>query len=526
MGGSTSTGKIGAPSSGRPAGSNTSSGNSGSTRGNYGRPGSPANAGSSKSGGTSGGFGKAPGSTPARTDRPGERGRSVDARNGNSSRNEVHTKAGEAHVPRAGTGNGHPERTRYTPPPRHISEEHGHRVARDEHNRVREIHTRDSRGANLAIHRDYRGGIHYETRRPDGHRVVGYGNGRGFYERRYYAPRGGRVYYQRTYIYGGRRYAVAYRYYPYRGVYYYRYAPVVYYHPVFYGWAYRPWGVPVIYRWGWYSDPWFGYYGYYFNPYPSYLNASLWLTDFLLAESLRASYDARANAAVAEANANAAAAQANAEAAQANADAAAQYAAQSQGGQVTLTPEVKQMIANEVERQLQAQQAAAAQPQAAAAPSGGGSVAAEEVPDALDPNQRIFIVADNLDLAGEQGECTVTAGDVLMRMGTTPDENNKIGVTVVSSKKGDCPANTNSDVAVSELQEMHNHFREKLDNGLKALAENQGKNGLPKAPDVSTVAGEAPAPTPDSNAGTELEHQEKDADKTEKQVQNGAPGGK
>jgi hypothetical protein len=400
-------------------------------------------------------------------------------------------------------------------------------VARDERNRVREIHTRDSRGREFAIHRDYHGERRIETRRPDGRRIVSYGHGGGFYERRYYAPRG-RVYYQRTYIYGGRRYAVAYRYYPYRGAYYYRYAPVYYYRPAYYGWAWRPWGAPVVYRWGWYGDPWWPHYRYYFNPYPSYVSASLWLTDFLLAENLRMAYEARANAAVAQANANAAAAQADAAAAEARADAYAgeQNAPQPQG-EAALSPEVKQLIANEVERQLQAQQAAVQQPQAAAEPAQeGDDTQAEEVPAALDPNQRVFIVAGNVDLVGEQGECSVTAGDVLMRLGTTPDENNKIGVTVVSSKRGDCPVNTNSDVDVAELQEMHNQFREKLDAGLKTLAENQGKNGLPQAPDVSTTAGEAPPPQPDEDASHELENQQKDADRTEQQIQKGAPGGK
>jgi hypothetical protein len=349
--------------------------------------------------------------------------------------------------------------------------------------------------------------------------VVGYGHGRGFAERRYYA-RGGRVYYQRTYVYGGRRYAVAYRYYGYRGRYYYGYAPAYYYRPAFYGWAYNPWAVPVVYRWGWYGDPWYGYYGGYFTPYPAYATASLWLTDFLLAENLRAAYEANAAAA----QANAAAAQANA-----NAAAAAEYSAPPQsGGQVALTPEVKQMIADEVKRQLDAERAAAAQPQpAAAAPSTNANAApAEEMPAALDPNQQVFIVAGNLDLVGEKGECTVTAGDVLMRIGTEPDENNKIAVRVASTKQGDCPVSTNADVDVADLQEMHNQFREKLDTGLKTLAENSGKNGLPKAPDTSTTGGEVPPPQPDADAANELENQQKDADQTEQQVQKGPPGGK
>jgi len=270
-----------------------------------------------------------------------------------------------------------------------------------------------------------------------------------------------------------------------------------------------------VYRWGWYGDPWYGYYGPYFTPYPAYATASLWLTDYLIAENLRAAYEAnaaaQANAAAAQANANAAVAQNNAVAAQG-------------GGQVALTPEVKEMIATEVKRQLDAERAAAAQPQAAGGGAQNANAPAEETPAALDPNQRVFIVASNLDLNADSGECSLTAGDVLMRMGTEPDQNNRIAVNVVSSKQGDCPVNTNSDVEVTELQEMHNQFREKLDSGLKNLAENQGKNGLPKAPDTGTTAGEVPAPQADSDADGELQGQQKDAEQAEQDTQKSSPG--
>jgi hypothetical protein len=359
----------------------------------------------------------------------------------------------------------------------------------------------------MAIHRDFHGGSRFETRRPNGGRIVGYGHGRGFSERTY-LRRGGRVYVQRTYVYGGRRYAYAYRSYYYHGVAYYGYAPAFYYHPAFYGWAYSPWAAPVYFHWGWYGDPWYASYGYYYRPYPVYPSASLWLTDYLLAESLRASYEARANAEAAD---------------------AAAYSSQNDGqvqqsGQVGLSPEVKQMIADEVQRQLAAERAAAAQPASSAQGQSqvGNNQAPEEAPAALDPNQRVFVVAGNVDLVGDSGECTVSAGDILVRSGEP--NGTKIGVSVVSSKKGSCSVGTNSDVEISELQEMHNQFREKMDSGLKTLAENQGKNGLPKAPDTGTVAGEVPAPQPDADADSQLQDQQKDAANAENEVQK-APGG-
>lgn len=389
---------------------------------------------------------------------------------------------------------------------RHESQVGNHRVFKDQRGDVRRVDTRDRHGNSMAIHRDYRGGSRFVTRRPGGGRIVGYGRGRGFSERAY-LRRGGRVYVQRTYIYGGRRYAYAYRSYYYHGVAFYSYAPAFYYRPVFYGWAFSPWAAPVYFHWGWYGDPWYASYGYYYQPYPVYPSASLWLTDYLLAESLRASYEARANAAAAD---------------------AAAYSSQNdapvqQGGEASLSPEVKQLIADEVQRQLAAERAAAAQPAPPnQASADGNNQMPEETPSALDPNQRVFVVANNVDLVGDSGECAVTAGDVLIRSGEP--NGSKIGVNVVSSKKGDCAVGTNSDIEISELQEMHNQFREKMDSGLKTLAENQGKNGLPKAPDTSTTAGEVPAPQPDADADAQLQDQQKDAEKAENEIQK-APGG-
>lgn len=394
--------------------------------------------------------------------------------------------------------------------PRHITHEGNRTIARDNRGRVREIER-----PGLRIHRDFHGERHFVAVH-NGGRVVGYGRGGGFTERRYIV-RGPRVYVQRTYIFGGRSYAVAYRSYRYHGFVYYHYAPAYYYHPVFYGWAYRPWVRPVYYRWGWYSDPWYPAYGYYFRPYPVYPSAALWLTDFLLAENLRLAYEARANARAA---------------AEEQYEAPGQYYSDPQpvaGGQPVLSPEVKQLIADEVQRQLAEERAAAADPQqssSAAPPTAQieNAQLPEEVPAALDPNQHVFIVASNLDLATENGECTVTPGDVILRTGTAANENNKISVNVVSSKQGDCPVNTNSEVEVSDLQEMHNHFREKMDSGLKNLADNQGKDGLPSAPDTSTTAGEVPAPDPDQAAQSDLQQQQRSADEAERNIPKSGPG--
>jgi len=324
------------------------------------------------------------------------------------------------------------------------------------------------------------------------------------------------------------RYTNVYRTNYYGGRAYYGYVPAYYYGPAYYGWAYNPWAAPVYYNWGWYGNPWYRPYGYYFAPAPYYPVASLWLTDYLLAESLRSGYEAREEARAqgfADGRAEGRA-EANADVAQVQdrpRGAIQPYVSETQpaqgGGATVLTPEVKQMIAEEVKSQLAAEQAAAANPQQPA-------VNQNQAPAALDPAHRVFVVASNLDLdAGDGNECALTSGDVITRISDTPDANNKATVLVTSSKKSDCAAGLQLAVGVEDLQEMHNRFREHLDAGLKTLADNQGKNGLPKAPDTRTRSGEVPPPPPDSGVDAKLQAQQAEADQAEADAQKEAGAG-
>ena len=94
----------------------------------------------------------------------------------------------------------------------------------------------------------------------------------------------------------------------------------------------------------------------------------------------------------------------------------------------------------------------------------------------------------------------------------------KVTVLVTASKKSDCASGKKVAVSVDDLQEMHNHFQEQIDDGLKTLAEKQGTGGLPKAPDTATTSSEMPPPPPDASAATALQTQQAAADQTEAQV--------
>lgn len=354
----------------------------------------------------------------------------------------------------------------------------------------------------------------------NGARIVTTGRNSGYVQRPYIV-RGGRTYVSRTVVVNHVTYTTVYRSYSYGGYCcYYGYHPAYYYAPVYYGWAYNPWPAPVYYGWGWGAAPWYGYYGGYFAPYPAYPSAAFWLTDYLIAANLQAAYQARAAAQAAAASDNGGGDQG-----QQQDSGNVNSAPPANSGQVTLTPEVKDAIAEEVKAQLAAQQAAAAQQdssgaaqQNTGAQQGSGGTATEEVPAALDPARHTFIVASDLTVASNGQECQLTAGDVIKRTSDTPDDDRKVTAVVSASKKADCAVGQEIAIGVDDLQEMHNKFEEQIDNGMKDLATKQGQNGLPKAPETKTTPSDVPPPPPDNSAAKALEEQQTTADQTETQV--------
>jgi hypothetical protein len=346
----------------------------------------------------------------------------------------------------------------------------------------------------MVINRGPGGGRIVETGRP-GARVVSYGAHRGFVERTV-AGRPG--YISRTYVVGGRSYAHVYREYSYRGVRYYGYVPGVYYGPRFYAWAVAPWGVPVRYAWFGLATPapWFGFYAGYFTPYPMYASPDLWLTDYLIAENLRLAYE-------------------NQQAG--NGDQAPPPQPYAQPAAATLSPEMKALVADEVRQQLAAEEAAAMEPTSSSAqqPAPGSG----PLPPAL--SQRFFVVSSNLDLTTAAGQaCSLTPGDIIQRRGQAVMPDGGVDMEVVSSKPGDCAADSRAAVQLADLQEMHNQFREQIDSGLKLLAENQAR-GLPSGPvaGARNVAEGTADPAPD--AESQLMAQENDAAGLEAQVRQG-----
>jgi len=360
----------------------------------------------------------------------------------------------------------------------------GRTVRTDATGQVRHVEVQGIAGKTV-INRVPGGGREVITGRP-GARTVSWGPNRGYVER---PLRPG--YISRTYVYGGRSYAYAYREYHYGTFAYYRYVPAYYYGPRFYGWVATPWVAPVAYPWPVVAYPWFGFYAGYYTPYGFYGSPDLWLTDYLMSENLRMGYDN-----------------------QHSDESGTQANQQVSNAQPTVTPEMKAMIADEVRQQLAAEQAAAAQPPSAAGAAGS------QAPPAL--SQKFFVVASNLEVTANGQPCTLTPGDIIERRGKDAGPDGNVAVEVVSSKKGDCLADssTPAQVQLTDLQEMHNQFMQNLDSGLKVLADGQTK-GLPAAP----AANAQPVPdgtvTPSSDAGAILLAQDRESTKLESQMSQG-----
>jgi hypothetical protein len=360
----------------------------------------------------------------------------------------------------------------------------------------------------MAIHRGLNGGRFINVERPDHSRVVVDSLGRGYVQRPYLFN--GAEFAQRTYVEQGRAYARFYRRAVYNGLVLELYAPARYYPVGFYGWAYRPWRASIPYAWGWARAPWYGYYGYYFTPYPAYASGAYWLTDYLIAASLQAAYVAQSS----------------------NAPPPADAAA----GTATLSPEVKEMIAEEVQRDVQ-QEATQARANAAAASAPATAQNPPPAPPTDEVVQRlsdnaphVFMAGAHIDVVDATGkECAIGPGDVLLVSMAPPPAATSAAATILSSTGAkQCPSSTMVMISLADLQEMQNHIRETLDDGMAQLQAQQGQDGLPAAPD--TALGEpkpavfvAAAPAPDPMAEAEITQQSQAADQAETEVASARP---
>ncbi len=341
---------------------------------------------------------------------------------------------------------------------------------------------------NMDVHHGLNGNRRVSVTRADHSRVVVDRRGRGFVEHGYGYH--GHDYRARSYYYHGRAYNRYYGNYYYHGMYVNPYYPAYYYAPAYYGWAYNPWVAPVPYAWGWGGNPWYGYYGAYFTPYPVYPSAAFWLTDYIVAQSLQAAYVAQAAAL---------------------------------SNPAPMTPDVKAMVADEVKRQLALENAEAQNTAKGADPDPASSSIQRMLTDNA---PHVFVAGLDLDVVDSAGsECAISEGDALqLQPAQLAADATAANLTVLASKGGkECPKGDLVSVGLQDLQDMQNHMRETIGQGMQELKEKAGKGGLPAAPGganapTTPAAMASAAPPPDPNVQAELNEQQQQADQAEKEA--------
>jgi hypothetical protein len=382
----------------------------------------------------------------------------------------------------------------------------------------------------MSIHHGLDGGRRITVDQPDGSRVVVPSRGVAYVQHPYLFQ--AHPYDHRTFYDHGQVSHQFYRPYTYAGATLDVYAPQRFYSPEVYQWATTRYSAPLVPSWNYVTSPspWFAYYRGYFTPEPAYTSPAFWLTDFVLATSLIAAYNAHPPAAAGQAAAAqpvappgaaqlaaavpAAATPAAATPAAALPTAAVQPAtvravapSPAAGSAPEITPEVKEMVADEVTRQIKEESTEARQnAQNKDPPPGAGGIVQEL--NVREPH--VFIVASDLDLVDSTGRrCMMSEADVLQVISGPKTSTATAEAVVLASKGGaECERASQVDIALADLQEMQNHMRETIDQGLANTRTGRS------APTV-TPAFAAAAPPPDANAANEIQQQQQIAALTE-----------
>ncbi|HLO67531.1 MAG TPA: hypothetical protein VK188_10965 [Holophaga sp.] len=351
---------------------------------------------------------------------------------------------------------------------------------------IREVRTPNG----ALIHHSPNGVRRVEVVRPGGGVIVANATGRAGYLQRQVTWHN-RPVIQRTYVFNGVVRPRVFRPWAHGGRVYPIYVPVRHYRPAFYHWCYTPWRRPVVYHWGWRTRPWYGYYGGYWTPYPTYVSPYFWLADFLVSTTLEVAY-------------------------------LSQNASFSEPPVVydettAMSPEAKQAIADEVRRQME---------EARANQAADYDLQSSEPPPLFSRNgPKVFLV--NAEVMGYDGEreCPLSEGDVLQLVNPPAPGSEWAEVSILSTR-GRCPRGSIVSVRTLDLQEMQNHMRAIVDQGLEKLQSEKGGGLAPLPPQAfgSTAAPFSDELQAENDALDQLTLAVKDANRSEQEIiQEGVP---
>jgi hypothetical protein len=164
-----------------------------------------------------------------------------------------------------------------------------------------------------------------------------------------------------------------------------------------------------------------------------------------------------------------------------------------------ITDDVKNKVADEVQAQIAEESREAEGSTRNLEPKAGAGGVVEELGR---PAQHVFVVASDLDLVDDNGRrCMISEGDVVQILSAADAESGTAPGIVLSSKGGvECAQSAKVDIAISDLQEMQNHMRAAIDQGLANTPRGATE------PTVTPAFVQA-APPPDADAKNEIEKQ-------------------
>jgi hypothetical protein len=351
-------------------------------------------------------------------------------------------------------------------------------------------------------------------------------------------------YLSRTYVQGGRvLYARVYRQNTFQrfghAFSYERLVPAIGFGTAYYTWAARPWATPVNYRWQWDAEPWHRAYGGDFTPYPSYTSLDEWLTDYVIAQSLKNAYESwQAENASESQPVTGGTSPATGERpyweSSSDADRRPYWEEPDDGRQPyweeptakdtqappkspkthnsaphprtgpqnrppaedsppALSGDIKAELNAQIKQQLVERQ--------------GGATASdtEDLPDSLKPGHILFRVNTPLDVPsnGSGQYCSLKANDYIARTGEM-DENGMVPVKVKLGGKSDCAIGLATNVSVNDLEAMESEQQQALTDALLAASKNMGGGGLPQAPATTPMLLAAGQTSPAPDATTTL----------------------
>lgn len=324
----------------------------------------------------------------------------------------------------------------------------------------------------VSVHHALDGSRQITVERPDHSRVVIPARGIQYVQHPYMYK--GQQMVNRTLVVQGQTFHQVYRSYKYGNNTLDVYATSRYFAPNYYQWARSPFKAPQNFNWTYTTNaaPWYGHYRSYFTPERSYQTPAAWLTDYMLAATLFVAYAAKDE---------------SADPPPANA--------------APITPEIKRGLSNEVARQVDIESSEAQQNANNAEPAAAtGSV----VQLLADHQPHMFLVSSGLDLVDSTGRrCSMSEGDVVSVLPTNIQPDTSTLAAIVQSNKGgtECGRSAQVQLALDDVQEMQNHMREAIDQGLaNTKAAEQAQSVVP--------AFAAAVPPADANAANEIKQQQ------------------